>query len=178
MIRPLLLIISIVPVFVLGGCINRVAQPIDTHTQYVARTLVSPECLTKCDINADGLIQYWLWPGTALWPGHSLDEKQDREGKYYTIVDADIATAENDQGQERQKPEDGQPEDLEVNANAEFECWQQCRGPGMVATVPVSEWSKTVPMAGGALRRPEAAKTAAPVAESEVGSSVSESQPY
>jgi len=176
MIRPLLLITSIVPVFVLGGCINRVAQPIDTHTQYVARTLVSPECLTKCDVNADGLIQYWLWPGTALWPGYSLDEKQDREGKYYAIVDADLPKGENDQGQE-QPPVDGQAGDLEVNSNAEYECWQQCRGPGMVAAVPVTPAPEKPPMAGAAVRRPAPAK-AVEAAETGSAESVSEELPY
>jgi hypothetical protein len=181
MIRPLLLIACIVPTFLLSACINRVSQPIDTHTQFVARTLVSPECLTKCDINGDGLIQYWLWPATALWPGTNLtlSDKEDLEGQYYGIVAADLPTGANEQGVERQpeRPVDGQSGDLEANANAEYECWQQCRGPGMVAAVPVAPTPEKLPMAGAAVRRPVSAKPVEAV-ESEAGESVSETMPY
>ena len=50
------------------------ARPIDDHTVYVAADLVSEACLTRCDFNQDGRIQYQLWPGT-----ETVDRTEDAE---------------------------------------------------------------------------------------------------
>ena len=109
-----LTILGLTAVATLAGC-GRIAKPIDVHTNYVSRDLVSPACLQRCDVTGpttktwygssktdpDGRIQYRLWPGTETMA----------------------------------HPEDGSPPpevDPKEASDFEFNCWRQCQG-GVVA---------------------------------------------
>ena len=107
---------------VVGGC-TRVATPVDVHTQYVANVLVSPPCLTQCDLNGDGLIQYRLWPGTETpsieEPGAIIYGITEAHGPFSDEV------AEKDKKIEKELAKD----DPETDPYVEYRCWEQCRGP-------------------------------------------------
>jgi len=115
-----------------GGC-TRVATPLDVHTQYVAKVLVTPQCLTQCDHNGDGLIQYRLWPGT------ETPSVEEPGAKIYGITEAhgplSDEVAEKDKKIEQQLAAD----DPEENPYAEIKCWEQCRGPVMTSAAPMAE---------------------------------------
>lgn len=105
-----------------SGC-TRIATPVDVHTQYVANVLVSPACLTQCDHNQDGLIQYRLWPGTETpsieEPGALVYGITETHGPLGDEV------AKKDEKIEKELAKD----DPEVDPYAEYRCWQQCQGP-------------------------------------------------
>jgi len=107
---------------VVGGC-TRIATPVDVHTQYVANTLVSPACLTQCDLNGDGLIQYRLWPGTET---PSIEEPG---AIVYGITEAHGPLGDDVAEQDKQVEKKLAEDDPETDPYAEYRCWQQCRGP-------------------------------------------------
>ena len=126
-----LTILGLTAVAILAGC-GRIAKPIDVHTNYVARGLVSPACLQRCDVTGptipskwyrtsssgpDGRIEYRLWPGTETMA----------------------------------HPEDGSPPpevDPKDASDFEFNCWRQCQG-GVVAQATMDA-EAVAPMTGEA----------------------------
>jgi len=123
------LCVVVLTITIASGC-SRIVDPVDVHTQYVAAVLVTPQCLTQCDLNGDGLIQYRLWPGTETpsveEPGASVYGITEDHGPLSEEV------AEKDQKIDQQRAKD----DLETNRYAEIDCWQQCRGPVMTSALP------------------------------------------
>jgi len=117
-----LLPLTAMALLAVGGC-TRVATPVDVHTQYVANVLVSPSCLTQCDHNGDGLIQYRLWPGTET---PSIEEP----GALVYGITEDHGPLGDDVAEKDKKIEqDLAKDDPETDPYAEYRCWQQCRGP-------------------------------------------------
>jgi len=110
-----------------AGCAQKFALPIDVHTQYVAAVMVTPQCLTRCDLNGDGLIQYRLWPGT------ETPSVQDPGSFTYGITERHGALSESVAEQDKQVDELRSKDDLTSNPYLELDCWQQCRGPVMAA---------------------------------------------
>ena len=110
-----------------GGC-ARIATPVDVHTQYVANVLVSPACLSQCDQNGDGLIQYRLWPGT------ETPSIQEPGAIVYGITQGHGPLSDEVLEKDKKIEKELAADDPETDPYAEYRCWQQCSGPqpGMV----------------------------------------------
>lgn len=114
--------LSAIALLVVGGC-TRIATPVDVHTQYVANVLVSPACLTQCDHNGDGLIQYRLWPGTET---PSIEEPG---ALVYGITESHGPLGDDAAKKDEKVEKELAKDDPEADPYAEYRCWQQCQGP-------------------------------------------------
>lgn len=106
-----------------GGCSSRFARPVDSQTQYVSRTLVTERCLEQCDFSDDGMIQYHLWSDAAVLGVEDRGDNPFGVSESYGAV----------WGEVREVPSNFRTREVMDGVNAEYLCWNWCRGPEMVA---------------------------------------------